>query len=195
MPAATNAPQPTTRRVMTVYRHADATHIADGLAWYDNAHAEAVKLDPARPRRAAGVIAALSPRTAWPRNLELARQAYANGRATGTMRMCTAAADQILDGADPLDVLRGPKVCAFFTLIDNPGDPETVCVDRHAIDVAVGRRMDDRLRSCWYPLERRGLYALFADRYRRAARLTRMRPAQVQAITWLSWRESLHANT
>lgn len=164
------------------------------MAWYDTAHAAAARLDPARPRRAAGVIAALSPRTAWPRNLRLAEQAYADGRASGTMRSCMTAADRILAGDDPLEVLRGPKVRAFFTLIDNPDDPQTVCVDRHAIDVAVGLRLDDRLRSAWYPLTRRGLYALFTDRYQRAARRERVRPAQVQAVTWLYWRQ-LHGNT
>lgn len=192
MTAAIEAPPPMTRRVLAVYRSAEESQVEEGLAWYDNAHAVAASLDPKRPRRAAGVIAALSPRTAWPRNLELAARAFADGHASGTMRMCTAAADQILAGADPLEVLRGPKVRAFFTLIADPSDPQTVCVDRHAIDVAIGWRLDEGLRSAWYPLDRRGLYAVFAERYQRAARRVGILPSQMQAVTWVSWRAHLY---
>lgn len=46
-------------------------------------------------------------------------------------------------------------------------------------------------RSAWFPLERRGLYETFADRYRRAARRLHVLPSQVQAVTWVAWRAAL----
>lgn len=183
--------RPTTPQVLRVYRAADAAQLAEGLRWYHNAHAVAQTLDPDRPGRAAGVIAALSPRLSWPRNLELAGRAYADGRASGTLGMSCRAADAVLSGADPLDVLRGPKVRAFYSLILDPGDPLTVCIDRHAVDVATGQRLTDAARSAVWPLERRGLYEVFARCYRRAAGVLGVSPWQVQAVTWLTWRAQL----
>ncbi len=176
------------RRVLRVYRDASDGQLAAGLCWYDDAHAAAARLDPANPRRAAGVIAALSPRMPWPRNLTLSARTYSEGRASGTLTRSCLAADAILAGADPLDVLQGPKVRAFFTLIAEPDHADAVCVDRHAIDVAVGLRLNDVERSAWYPLARRGLYERFAACYRRAAYTVGVRPAQIQAVTWLAWR-------
>jgi hypothetical protein len=181
---------PSVRRVLRVYRAATHAQTSEGLAWYHHAHGVAASLDPADPRRAAGVLAALSPRVSWARNVELAARAYADGRASGTLGFSVRAADAILAGADPLSVLNGPKVRAFYTLISDPDDPVTVCVDRHGIDVAVGRRLTDAQRSAWYPLTRRDLYEAFADCYRRAARRLGVRPAQVQAVTWVHWRNT-----
>lgn len=185
---------PTARQVLRVYRQATDEQVTEGLRWYHHAHGVAASLDPADPRRAAGVIAALSPRVAWARNVELAARACADGRASGTLGSSQRAADAILAGGDPLAVLRGPKVRAFFTLIADPDDPVAVCVDRHGIDVAVGQRLREAQRSAWFPLQRRGLYDTFAGCYRRAARRLGVRPAQVQAVTWVHWRTSKQVN-
>jgi hypothetical protein len=177
-----------TRTVLRTFRAATAAQLSEGHDWYDQAHDLAAQLDPHDPRRAAGVLAALSPRVAWPRNVELARRAYAEGRASGVLGTSCRAADAILGGAHPLDVLRGPKTRAFFTLIDDPHHPSMVCVDRHGIDVAVGRKLPEAQRSAWFPLARRGLYEEFAACYRRAALIADVRPSQMQAVTWLAWR-------
>lgn len=182
---------PRAARILRCYRQATAPTVDAGLNWYRDAHATARSLDPGDPRRAAGVIAALSPRLQWARNLELAARAYADGHATGTLGASCRAANTILGGAEPLDVLAGPKVRAFFTLIAQPDDPRTVCVDRHAIDIAVGARMSDAERTALYPLATGGLYQAFARCYRRAATHLGVSPAQVQAVTWLHWRASL----
>ena len=67
---------PNAGRVMKVYRAATPEQVDAGLGWYRAAHAAAAGLDPGNVRRAAGVIAALSPRVAWERNLDLAEDAY-----------------------------------------------------------------------------------------------------------------------
>lgn len=182
---------PTARRVLSVYRSATPDQLADGLAWYDVAHAEAVALDPTKVHRAAGVIAALSPRVRWGRNLALAKDAYKHGTASGTMGRSCLAANAILAGADPSEVLTGPKVRAFYQLIADPDHKQAVCVDRHAIDVAVGLRLDEADRSAWYQLNRGGLYETFADCYRRAADILGVLPGKVQAVTWVTWRDQV----
>lgn len=178
---------PRTNRIVATYRAADKPTVRAGLAWYRDAHGAAASLDPSNVQRAAGVIAALSPRLQWSRNLELAARAYADGAATGCLGASCRAANAILDGASPLDVLRGPKVRAFYTLIADPTDRETVCVDRHAIDIALGVRMTVVERE-EYVLDRGGLYERFARAYRRAAEVLDRTPGQVQSVTWLHWR-------
>jgi hypothetical protein len=181
-------PGPSADNVIAVWRSGTAAQRREGRGWYEAAHGAAASLDPGNVHRAAGVIAALSPRMPWARNLELAARAYADGRASGTLGMSCRAADAILAGAHPLDVLGGPKVRAFYTLIVDPADRVTVCVDRHAVDVAVGLRQTDTERDRWR-LNRRGRYEVFADCYRAAGRVLRVRPGVLQAATWVIWRE------
>ncbi len=179
---------PRTNRIVRCYREAPAPTVKAGLSWYSDAHAVAASLDPSNPHRAAGVIAALSPRIQWARNLELAAHVYAtDGEATGTLGASCRAAAAIYAGADPLSVLNGPKVRSFYALIADPTDADTVCVDRHAIDIALGVRMTGAARGA-YVLGRDGLYDRCARAYRRAAEVLAHTPAQVQAVTWLHWR-------
>jgi hypothetical protein len=180
-------PKPKTENVVNVFNQATPVQHATGVAWYHDAHGAAASLDPDRPDRAAGVIAALSPQTYWARNLELAARAYDQGFASGTLGRSCRVADAILSGADPLSVLSGPKVRAFYMLISNPDDAHTVCVDRHAVDVAIGERLTVAERERWYPLARRGWYERFAACYRAAAPHLGVSPAQVQAVTWVVW--------
>ena len=184
--------RPTSPNIIRVYLAATAQHVAEGLTWYRDAHKLACELDPDNPSRAAGVIAALSPRESWTRNVYLATLLYERGGdlQDGTLSSNLDKARRIYAGEDPLDVLGGAKVRAFFTLINNPDDAETVCVDRHAFDVAVGRKTDDKARQV---LGRKGMYERFARAYRRAAEVLGVTPAQVQAVTWVAWREGVTA--
>lgn len=181
--------QPSADNIVRVFEDATAEQRDAGMSWYHDAHGAAASLDPDNPRRAAGVIAALSPQMWWARNLEMAARAYADGEASGTLGRSVAQANAILAGADPLDVLRGPKVRAFFALIADPDDPDNVVIDRHAVDIAVGRRQSVRERDHAFPLARRNRYVRFADAYRAAARLLGVTAAQVQAVTWVAWRD------
>lgn len=180
---------PSAANIIRVFDLATDAQRADGRTWYAQAHDLTRELDPDDPRRAAGVVAALSPRVNWSHNVTLARRAYANGAASGCLGNSCRAANRILAGEDPLDVLAAPKVRAFFTLIADPTDPDSVCIDRHATDVALGARLDDDTRSKLYPLDRRGWYGRFATAYRVAAHLIGATPATVQATTWLAWRQ------
>jgi hypothetical protein len=93
----------------------------------------------------------------------------------------------ILSGTPPLDVLGGNKVRAFYSTIIDPHGDVTPVIDRHAFDIAVGHRYGDKRRK---PLARKGVYELFAAAYRRAAILAGVSAPQIQAITWVAWREA-----
>lgn len=178
---------PTAANIIAIFRKATPAQLAEGLEWYADAHSLAVALDPQNVLRAAGVISALSPKQPWGRNVTLATRTYADGQASGTLGFCVRAANRIMSGESVDDVLRGDKTNAFAHVIADPTDPHAVVVDRHAFDIAVGRVTDDETRNV---LSRKGVYAIFADAYREAARVLGYSPSQVQAVTWVVWRET-----
>jgi hypothetical protein len=122
--------KPAVRNVLRVFGQASPEQVRDGLDWYSNAHDIACALDGDSPARAAGVLAALSPKTRWEQNVALARRAFDayaelgpehdGAYASGTLGHSCRSADRVLRGEDPMAVLLGPKVRAFCTLIAEP---------------------------------------------------------------------------
>lgn len=180
--------RPSVANIVRTFRAANERQLAEGAAWYAEAHSAARALSPNDITIGAGVIAALSPRMDWTRNLTLAIKAFADGVATGAMPANTAKADRIMNGESALDVLGGDKVRSFFGVIVDPTDAHAVVVDRHAFDVAVGKTHDDETRAPL--LAKSWVYDMFADAYREAARILGYSPSQVQAVTWTVWRET-----
>jgi hypothetical protein len=213
--------QPLTRNITATFRAATDGDRAVGYGWYARARDLAEKLATDwgtgvggtredAVRKAAGVIAALSPRLAWRKNVEYAELAYMtygqilNGTlgamfgeacfagSIPTLNANARKAYRILNGEDPEDVLGGPKVRAFYFTIVNPQDPRAVVVDRHAIDITFGQVLNDQARGL--ALGRKGAYDKVSELYRRAARIISAElgevwtPAQVQATTWTYWR-------
>jgi hypothetical protein len=185
---------PSVSNVLAVYRLASADDLRGGLSWYLDAHNVARTLADSTPHCeneavecAAGIIAALSPMNGWENNKRKAAQLIAqNGDGTGCgLTRNVAKAVAIFKGADPLDILNGDKVTAFYRTILNPtGDIDPV-IDRHAFDIAVGERTDEKRRGA---LGRKGVYAEFAAVYREAAVIAGIGSAQMQAVTWVAWR-------
>lgn len=177
--------EPTVQNIINLYvNEATAEDVTEGRLWYAEAYALALSLDPKNPHLAAGVIAAMSPITPWERNKTLAERAYRDGKASGTLSRNCAKADAIMAGADPLTVLKGEKVVNFYLSII--GDPEAVCVDRHAYDIAAGVVTNDASRA--KALGRKGEYEKIAALYREAARRLGILPSELQAVTWTVWR-------
>lgn len=216
-----------TRNVVRVFLTATPEEIADGIEWYERALAEAVHLakliNGGGPKsvednewwdgeveKAAAVLAVLSPRLSWPKNVELARLAYAGWsnvlagldsveRIVETwpgLKINAKKAFMILDNITPDDVVSGPKVRAFWHTIVDPSDPRAVVVDRHAFDVAVNKVMTDETRGRFLGLK--GTYDLVSKAYIDAAREINklgiagreITPAGVQAVTWTMWRRT-----
>jgi hypothetical protein len=176
------------RNILKVYRSATDAQRGQGMAWYDEAHSLAVALDPENPMRAAGVISALSPRIQWSYNQKLAIRLYADGVLTGG---CLPAnytkANKIFNGADVMATLKAPKTQAFAATIANPAGDHAPVIDRHAFSVAVGYASTDDDTSI---LGRKGAYDLFAGAYRKAAKRAGISPSQMQAVTWVVWRQT-----
>ena len=183
---------PSVANVLAVYNGASADNMREGLSWYLDAHNVAILMSNEHDinvSAAAGIIAALSPMNGWENNKRKAWQLLNQGNGEGCgLRNNVAKAERILAGENVLDVLKGDKVTAFYrTILDPFGDIDPV-IDRHAFDIAVGERTDDKRRGI---LGRKGVYAEFANVYREAARIAGIGSAQMQAITWVAWRESL----
>lgn len=186
-------PSPTSVRryvsnILATYARATDDQKARGTAWYLTANQLATLISDGNTRMGAGVIAALSANKSWPENTRLATRALSTGEATGHVGNAIAKATAIMNGADPESVLpMDAKTGNFFLCIDNPQHPTAVCVDRHAHDVAVGRRFGNDDRG----LSSKGRYNALADAYRKAAKSLGMAPATLQAITWVVQIESI----
>ena len=197
------------RRVCAAFRASTPAQRAAGLVWYATAWAAAwsiaarvlgdawSELTPAAQRewaaRVAGVIAALSPRCQWSTNVAWAGAVVAAAWSGGPVpRVHTKAmrrqAWAIATGADPLDVLHGPKVRAFWANI--VGDPTAVTVDVWAVRAARGDRPtvpDGRGRMRYADDGRVSVreYRAYADVYVRAARRLGVTPRECQAAVWV----------
>ena len=185
--------EPRVENVLSVFERATTAEFDGGMEWYRSAHNFARALDPNNVSRAAGIIASFSPQCPWPRNQELACQMYETGIAAGHTGDNCAKATAIFNGTDPLDVLgakprSGQKTRNFYLNILNPEDIAPVTIDGHAFDIAVGCQNSTKTRSI---LSRKGVYQEFANVYRTVAGLVNLRPLEVQAITWVTWRNSI----
>jgi hypothetical protein len=174
--------------VLATYRTASDAQRGDGILWYAGAHALAVTLARSAGHetlRAAGVISALSPRMPWERNQKLAIRTYAEGGiSNGALGVSVRKADAIYRGASVLDTLKAPKTKAFAVIIADPTNTYDVVIDRHAMSIAHGRRVNNDEMAA--PKRR---YQTYADAYRKAAAEIGITPSQMQAITWVAWRE------
>ena len=189
MPATLNAATRTavTVRVMRdnvidAYELADLAARSNGGHWYADARAYAVSLASVRALSiecTAGIIAALSPRTSWRRNIAAAEILAAGGTPVGILGRSVADARAILAGAHPLDVLNGPKVRAFYHAILSAGRRGTAVIDAHATRIAT-RGQFDTVAPC--------RYADVAEAYALAAEVLSIPIHTVQAVTWCAAR-------
>jgi len=174
-----------TRNILSIYRSATAQDRSEGMSWYREAYALAASLD-SDVHRAAAVIAILSPMTSWPQNVERATRAYAGDRTRLGFHANRDKVARILDdGEDWRNVLKGPKVEAFFANII--GDPNFVTIDRHAIDIAIGRPLSNKERAVWMGKRNR---AILTQSYINAAKREKVLPYEMQAVTWVMWRKN-----
>jgi hypothetical protein len=95
-------------------------------------------------------------------------------------------AQRILDGEHTLDVLKGDKTRAFASAIADPAGSMIATIDRHAHDIAMGRVHSDKERKIG-----KRVFRTLSDAYVEVASMTDHSVAQVQAITWVSWRRRI----
>ena len=185
--------------IKAIYQLATLTEQQDGIAWYPNARQIARNLADRHgitTPQAIGVIAALSPRNRWERNVQDADAIIAAFKAGGAeqamlTKVCTfssnkAKAVKILtatfaDLDDVLEILSGPKLREFASCI--AGRPD-VCIDGHAFCIwAANRTGLADVPAIGVKLRRE----IKAD-YQAAADQLGITPSACQAITWVTWR-------
>jgi hypothetical protein len=171
-----------------VYDRAPDTAKVDGERWYETARLTAAAIAGAHGRlnvqQVAGIIAALSPRISWSRNvmaayrmIECATKGWPMPHVDGYNTNRRKAWD-IANGADPATVLGGPKVTAFYRNL--LGCDESVTVDVWAARAAEGRF------NAQAPTGRR--YETLARAYREAAAARNVTPRAMQATVWCAIR-------
>jgi hypothetical protein len=176
-------------RILAAFDSASAADMAEGERWYETARATAEALAAGTLltiEHAAGVIAALSPRVRWETNVAAAATMIATaGRSVvmpsvaGYNRNCEKAW-AIANGADPAEILGGPKVTSFYANIC--GDENAVTIDVWAARAAEG---ESNVNA---PSGNR--YRELAEAYRLAARARNVSPMVMQATVWVYTRRT-----
>jgi len=192
--------------IKAVYQLASLTERVDGAAWYKVADSVAIAIADRyeiSEAQAIGVIAALSPRNKWERNVQDADALIAAYLAGGAeqarlTKVCTFSANKekaikilTLSRAVDLDpvlaVLKGPKLIEFASCIYGRSD---CCIDGHAYCIWAGERTGLKdVPAIGVKLRRQ----IKAD-YAAVAAELQITPYELQAITWCAWRR-LHGVT
>lgn len=184
--------------ILSVYRLAKTSEVIEGSQWYPTAKLIAERIASEYSMAVStvvGVIAALSPRNKWERNLvdaeNLIRVWNVDHDSADSVKVCTFSknklkAIQILNEQasydDVLTILSGPKLREFYTCI--MGYVEDVCIDGHAYSVWAGDRITlDSIPRIGIKLRRE-----IKSDYVNAAKKVGIKPSEMQAITWCAWR-------
>lgn len=159
MSAPSTHPRDMRARIWRAILSATDQEIRDGLDFYNGAYGLCRmfagmfvdRMPWLTISHVAGVYAALSPMNGWEENvsnvLDVLRWQSVGGGVGGipydlprvnTPNPNLQKALKIAAGAEPLDVLRGDKVRAFYRGVSNPDDRVPIPVDRHLLTLACG---------------------------------------------------------
>lgn len=185
--------------ILSIYQLATAAERVEGTNWYSTANQIAISLADRyeiSEFQAIGVIAALSPRNKWSRNVadseNLITVYIADPESAAAVKVCTFGANKAkaikilgLSRAatleDVLAILRGAKLREFALCIAGFND---VCIDGHAYCIWNGGRTGlAEVPAIGVKLRRQ----IKAD-YQAAAADLGLTPSTLQAVTWCAWR-------
>jgi hypothetical protein len=190
---------PNQKHIQAILNLATAAEVAHGKAWYSTANDTAAQLSlryHISPVTACGVIAALSPRNKWSRNVidaENVIAAFVAGgeEAAAEVKCCTFGANKakalailandLIDDDAILAVLSGPKLSEFFNCIRGITD---VCIDGHAYSIWFG----DRITLAKVPSIGKKIRQVIKKDYLAVAEANGLKGYEVQAITWVAHR-------
>ena len=185
--------------IKAVYLLATTQEKIDGAKWYSSANEIAMNLAVEYGltlQTTAGVIAALSPRNKWSRNVidaeNLIETFARDPESAVNIKVCTfnknkekalniLKADQDFYTENVRDILKGPKLIEFFNCILGVED---VCIDGHAYCIFNGSRTSLKdVPSIGVKLRKE-----IKSDFKKAAAKFKITPAEMQAITWVAWR-------
>jgi hypothetical protein len=186
--------------IKAVYQLATIQEKIDGVRWYQSAHDAAMVM--ARTygltlQTCAGVIAALSPRNKWTRNLidaeNLIEAFVRDPNSADKIKVCTFSSNKqkalkiLLNHQDfftdtTRDILKGPKLIEFFNCI--LGVKEDVTIDGHAYCIWNGSRTSLKdVPNIGVKLRKE-----IKEDFRKAAKKLGCSASECQAVTWCAWR-------
>lgn len=174
--------------ITSVYSVATRAERDTGKRWYPSAHSIVVEWAETFERPIANVacvVAALSPQCEWSRNLLIAADVLAGHPPSigGALRSNLLKAERIRDdrATDTVGYFKvGCKVRSFAANL--AGNLDVVTVDTHAAQIAAGSPLANLRIGEWKQ------YEPVASAYVGAATRLRLRPSELQAITWLAWK-------
>ena len=186
------------RNILKTYRIATVEDVANGVEWYDRAKRMAAwiaKETGIQEATVIGVMAALSPNNRWERNCKDALsmcQAWINGDSLDDFKVSCYNAmkqkawsilqDDLQDDASILTRLNGQKIRSFYS---NIRGLDEVTIDGHALNIARGKR--EGLTSDKTNMGKNQYRELQAA-YVTAAKRIKVKPSELQAITWTTWK-------
>ena len=186
------------RNILKTYRIATVSDVSDGVAWSARAKRMAAwiaKETNIPETRVIGVMAALSPNNRWERNCKDALtmcQAWINGDTTDDFKVScyntmkqkawSILEDDLTTDEDILTRLNGQKIRSFYS---NIRGLDEVTIDGHALNIARGKR--EGLTSDKTNMGKKQYRELQAA-YVAAAKRVKVKPHELQAITWTTWK-------
>ena len=185
--------------IKAIYLLSTTQEKIDGVNWYKSAHKIALNLADdygLTLQTTAGVIASLSPRNKWSRNVidseNLIETFVRDPESAVNIKVCTfnknkekalniLKADQDFYTENVRDILKGPKLIEFFNCILGVED---VCIDGHAYCIWNGSRTSLKdVPSIGVKLRRE-----IKSDFKKASAKFKITSAEMQAITWVTWR-------
>ena len=186
------------RNILKTYRIATVSDVSDGVEWYDRAKRMAAwiaKETNIPEATVIGVMAALSPNNRWERNCKDALtmcQAWISGDTTDDFKVScyntmkqkawSILEDDLTTDDDILSRLNGQKIRSFYS---NIRGLDEVTIDGHALNIARGKR--EGLTSDKTNMGKKQYRELQAA-YVAAAKRVKVKPHELQAITWTTWK-------
>jgi len=186
------------RNILKTYRIATVSDVSDGVEWYDRAKRMAswiAKETNIPETTVIGVMAALSPNNRWERNCKDALtmcQAWISGDTTDDFKVScynkmkqkawSILEDDLTTDDDILTRLNGQKIRSFYS---NIRGLDEVTIDGHALNIARGRR--EGLTSDKTNMGKKQ-YRELQLAYVKAAKRVKVKPHELQAITWTTWK-------
>ena len=186
------------RNILKTYRIATVEDVSNGVEWYDRAKRMAAwiaKETNIQETTVIGVMAALSPNNRWERNCKDALtmcSAWISGDGLEDFKVScynkmkqkawSILQDDLQDDAAILTRLNGQKIRSFYS---NIRGLDEVTIDGHALNIARGKR--EGLTSDKTNMGKKQYRELQAA-YVTAAKRIKVKPSELQAITWTTWK-------
>jgi hypothetical protein len=173
------------RALRDSYLRTNLSQRIEGIYWYPKVHNMTLKLAKKYNRplfQVAGIIAALSPRNKFGRNMVDAESILRDGRAAvvatfGANKRKALCILEALDYDEVLDILNGNKVKAFYSNIYHAGHDKEVTIDVWMMRLmGIEGAMSDQK------------YQDIAFAVRTIAQQLRLSPKALQAVTWIEAR-------